>query len=90
MVWWWLAGSWFTLAVGVSLVVVRGIKLADRRSAGSGTDAVAGPPAVPARRLLRAEEHLPVAPRSWPGSHRQRARSPMVAGTARGEQPLVP
>ena len=83
MVWWWVAGSWFALAVGVSLLVVRGIRLADRRAARAESQATS-PSVTPlalVRTAPRVEDHARMTPRSSLVRHRQRARS--GAGTVR-------
>jgi hypothetical protein len=50
MHWIWVAGTWVTLAVVVSLVVARSIRLADRRAAEDRVDS--DPPDAPAAPVL--------------------------------------
>jgi hypothetical protein len=83
MIWWWVAGTWLALSIGVSLVVVRTVRLADRRSMirDAVPDAAEGRPAAAGRRLLRLEDHVRGRPRTSARSQ-LRACSPISAGTA--------
>jgi hypothetical protein len=84
MVWFWVAAVWLVLALAVSLALVRGVRLADRRAARTigQTPPVDDDPVVdedppsPARLPLHRSAHLlrtvtpRVAERSRPRSRR--------------------
>lgn len=72
MVWIWIAAAWVTLGVLVALLVVRAIRLADRRAAETEPNVVAEPDPAPVLRLppgggdsiRRSTRHLPGATRA--------------------------